>query len=182
MYIGTSYVLYTGYRSRGKRIKNIEHVLPGINNIRKAKCRGREKFALANLMGTWPQRFGGIRTLHQCRTRQFSGYIYAPCMHICAGCYILYNAYYARSLFVPKSSRSVRAAGVCVRYITYIRARRLYTYLQPHRNCPKTPRVRDQIYRVRRLHLILNPFTSISLPRVLSISPRGRERVIIMYT
>lgn len=47
VYIGTYLlrILYTGYRGLGKRIKNIEHVLPGINNIRKAKCRGREKFA-----------------------------------------------------------------------------------------------------------------------------------------
>jgi hypothetical protein len=62
-------------RSRGKRIKNIEHVLPGINNIRKRKIRRRWRQPRKSLLrelnggtrtrrGCRPQRFGDI-----CRTR-----------------------------------------------------------------------------------------------------------------
>lgn len=56
-------------RSRYKRIKNIEHVLPGINNIQKAKCRERAgKVFHANLMGVeaWPLWFR--RNSHTART------------------------------------------------------------------------------------------------------------------
>jgi len=134
IYIGTSHtrILCTaGYRGRGKRIKNIEHVLPGINNIQKAKRRGREKFARANLM----------RGLDRSVSAEFAHctgsssrdilYTHPVCIYIYIYMYgggVLYII--MCSLLILSRVRSVRASERPLYYITYIRARRLYTYLQ----------------------------------------------------